>query len=538
MGMLAKLSTTVSPARRYSGTPAPWKDYWYAPEGFMLAMTNAGVAMSPEIAMTMSAVYCAVMTQANDLATLPAQCFKYRDDGGKDRIRPGFTSFGSGGIGTLAYRLRWQPNATQTAVEFWKSMVVQLLIREVAYAEIVPGPSGPIDQLIPRHPDRITPERLPDGSLRYRLRELSGQVRYLTSHELFIIRGLSHDGLTLASRMAYAAQSIGAGLALDKSAAGFFKTGFTSSMLATYTGTQKEEDEEAQLHSSIARFSSGIDNAFGVLLLNDEIKIQPLAIDMQKAQMQEAREFIIREVARWFGMPAHKLQAVMNAESYASVEVKELSYVVGTLRPIAVNIEQAIQRDLVLAKDTYFVEFLLEALLRGDLAARSQYYERAIRNRWMRPSEARLRENMNPDPDLDRLSESDFRPGATTGGSGTGTTHGARPAAAQQLRTSLMVYDTALRVLRRERAAVEKIAKKHPSDVDRWKTEIEAFYTEHSRFTADALRLPATVAQAVASQHRKELEAQGVVWMQSELWEREEGESLAELALGSGDVAA
>jgi len=345
--------------------------------------------------------------------------------------------------------------------------------------------------------------------------------------------------------MAYAAQSISSGLALDRAAAGLFKTGFTSSMLATYSGPPKDEDEEAQLHSSISRFSSGIDNAFGVLLLNDDVKVQPLAIDMEKAQMKDAREFIIREVARWFGMPAHKLQAIMATESYASVEVKELSYVIGTLRPIAVNIEQSIQRDLILAKDTYFVEFLLEALLRGDLAARSGYYEKAIKNRWMRPSEARLKENMNPDPELDDLSEGDYRPGSSSSTTAAGDSGGRREAhrlsqgraSGVPLRTSLLVYDTALRVLRRERAAVEKIAKKHPSDVDQWKAELQAFYADHATFMANTLRLPATVAQACAHQHRTQLEAQGVVWMQHELWERQEGEDLAALTLDDAHAA-
>lgn len=528
---LFDLSTTVG-ARLRAETPAPWKDFWYTPEGFLLALRESGIGVTPEIAMTLSAVYCAVMLIAHDIATLPCQFFRYRDDGGKDRVRSGRLGLEAGGIGGLVYRLRWQPNQVQTAVEFWRSMVVQLLIREVAYAEILPGPSGFAEQLVPRHPDRITPERLASGRLRYRLREADGRPRYLTQDELFVIRGLSHDGVTLSTRLAYAARSLGSAIAVEKAAAGFFRTGMTASFLASYTG-EKDEDEEAQLHASLSRYATGLDNAFGVLLLNDEIKLTQLAIDPEKAQMKEARDHIIREVARWFGMPAHKLQAAMQTESYASVEVKELSYVIGTIRPIVVGIEQAIQRDLILAKDTYFAEFLIEALLRGDLAARSQYYERAIRNRWMRPSEARVRENMNPDPALDRLSEGDFRPG--TSSRGNGADRAARriwrgQAAATPLRTTLLVYDNALRVLRRERGGVEKIARQHPSDVNQWKAELRAFYDDHARVVAQTLRLPAPLARAYAANHARELEAQGVVWM-TDLWEREEAEELAALAL-------
>jgi len=73
-----------------------------------------------------------------------------------------------------------------------------------------------------------------------------------------------------------------------------------------------------------------------------------------------------------------------------------LDYVITCLRPIAVTFEQAIQRDLILAKDTYIVEYKLEALMRGDFEQQSNFVEKLIRNRVMRPgSEARLLFGLN-----------------------------------------------------------------------------------------------------------------------------------------------
>ncbi len=49
--------------------------------------------------------------------------------------------------------------------------------------------------------------------------------------------------------------------------------------------------------------------------------------------------------------------------------------------------EQAVRRDLILATETYFAEFLMTALLRGDSKARSEFYTAAINSGWMNRNE-------------------------------------------------------------------------------------------------------------------------------------------------------
>jgi len=127
-------------------------------------------------------------------------------------VRGGPTTLGIGG---LAYRMRWAPNDVQTSVEWVVSMVAQFLLRGRAYAEIVGGPTtGVTEQYLPRHPDRVRPERLPSGRMRYKLTEASGQPRYLTQEEMLVVRDLSFDGgLTSTSRIQYGAQAIAIALA-------------------------------------------------------------------------------------------------------------------------------------------------------------------------------------------------------------------------------------------------------------------------------------------------------------------------------------
>jgi HK97 family phage portal protein len=502
-------------------------------------MSASGVPVSPELAMTLSAVYCAVTTIGYDLATLPCQTFRYRSDDGKDRIRPSASSLETGGIGALAYLLRWQPNNWQTATEFFVSQASQFLLRSVAYAEIVPGPNGAIGQLLPRHPDRVKPERLPSGRVRYRLMEFGAAPRYLTQDEMFVVRDLAGDGLNPTSRVQYAANTIGSALAADRAAAKFFKSGMTASLVATYKG-DKDDEDEAVLHQSISRYAAGVENTLGVMLIPDDVTITNLGIEPEKAQMMLAREWGVREIARFFRMPGSKL-GIKDAVGYNSQVQSSLDYVITCLRPIAIAFEQAIQRDLILAKDQYFTEFKLEALLRGDPDAQATFLEKMIRNRIMRPSEARLILNMNPDPELDALSASDFQPGKSGGQSSGDKAQAAARHADQLARFQEMAATHARRCVRRERVAVEKIARRHASDPDGWQAELREFYTDHAQFVAETLALPIVLARGYAAEHGAAFEAKGIAIIAGDAgaeWEADEAEELAELAISGGRLAA
>jgi HK97 family phage portal protein len=49
----------------------------------------------------------------------------------------------------------------------------------------------------------------------------------------------------------------------------------------------------------------------------------------------------------------------------------------------------------------YFVKFNMNALLRGDMQARAAFYESGIANRWLKPSEARSKEDLPRDDTVD-----------------------------------------------------------------------------------------------------------------------------------------
>lgn len=542
MGFFSGMSSVVAPARVRTESGDPFAGLYgaYMPPEWYGSLSAAGISVTPELAMSLSAVYCAVTTISDDIATMPCHVLRYiNDEGDKDRARNH----------PLAYLLRWQPNTWQTAKEFWTTIIGHYLLRNYAIAEIVPGVRGAVDQLIPRHPDRVRQARLPNGRIRYRLLgsyERNGDPRFLTQDEAFVLRDLSFDGLQGLSRITYGANALGSAIAQERFTGAFYRKGITGSLVATLKGAELDDEEEKRWHERITRYVGGAENAGGILFIDEDIDIKALGVEPEKAQLLGLKDFSVREVARLFKVPGHKLEAAQQTQAYAAREAANLEYLMGCLRPIIVGIEQAIQRDLIVAKETYFAEFLMEALLRGDLKARAQYYEAAIQNRWMWPSEVRRREGMNADPELDRLSMLDHRTGSARDGARGGRGNEARQVdeaqvgagrtAAAGVRATLLVYEAAQRVVRRELAEVGKLAKKHANDGAGWQRDLRAFYREHGAFVAQTMRLPAPIAQAYAEQHRSLLEAQGVGV--AEDWERLESEELAAMALEPEAMAA
>jgi HK97 family phage portal protein len=537
MGFLERRVSTIAPGGRLR---AAWggadDDRWFRPASLIGGRSSAGVLVSPEGALAgLSAVYCAVTTIADDIGSLSCEFFRWRSGGGRDYVRSG-----DPGIGVLVDLLGTQPNDWQTAKDFWTMLVGHLLLREHAYAEIIYRPGGGyIDQLIPRHPDRVTPKRLPSGRLVFKITRPDGTTDTRTQEEMFCLRGFSLNGVTGDSATAYGAQALGTAIAAEQFAGNFFRQGASVSK-ALVAKSDLGEEGRKDLHNSISLYMAGKENAGGFLVIEDDIEIQDLAFDPQKAQLLDTRERGVKEVARLWKFPAHKLEAEQQTQAYAAREQANLEYVMTCLRPKIVGIEQSIARDLIVEPGKFFARFRLKDLFRGDMKTLAAYYKEAIRNRWMTPNEVRAELDLNPIDGGDELCPWNTTTAAIDGSAGGQAAHagavGRGRTARATLRSTLLVHDNAIRVLRRERAAVEKLAKKHAHDADGWAAGLRDFYQDHAAFVAQTMRISIEQARGVAAAHGTDLEARGFVVF-DESWERTQAEELAALALEDGAAA-
>jgi HK97 family phage portal protein len=518
----------------------PTSDFWYRPIG---GSSSAGVHVTDGAARTIAAFWQGARLISQGIGGLPCHLYERLGEDRRRRVS------GSTTVGSLAYRLRWQPNTTQTAFSFWGLVAMCAQARGMFVAERVPGPyTGYADDLIPIHPDCVTRRRLPNGTIRYDVRRPQGPTRQLMPSDVFVVDGQTEwDGVTPMSLIHYAAQSLGTTIAADRYAGRFFKSG-TANALAVLSKDELGPEGIANLHASVTRYISGLENAFGVLPLEGDIDIKTIGVSPHDAQLILARQFGVEDVARWLNIPLHMLRfSNAGTGSYASLEVFSAEFVTYTLRPIAIAIEQAIQRDLLVEpigsreddprRDRYFAEFNMDALMRGDLTSRYNAYRTGIMSGFLRRNEARVKENLDPADGLDEF----LRPMNMADGNAAVEPSRALSASAdggpsyERYRASVLAAEAAGRIVRRERAAVEKLAKQHASDPDGWEQGLRAFYADHAGYIVEALRIPHEAAREYCGLQGCALLKAGVSAL--ETLDFRATEDLALLALSGGPAA-
>jgi len=181
--------------------------------------------------------------------------------------------------------------------------------------------------------------------------------------------------------------------------------------------------------------------------------------------------------------------------------------------------EQYITMKLILPseRNKYFAEFLIDALMRGDMLARSQSYKEY---RWagiMTADEIREKENMNPLPDglgkivlaptnmapVDKLGETAPPPPAFASRSKEERAYKTVSERANLLRTfKPVIKEAAERVVKREVQDLKRLLKKS-NTLDEWKRNYEEFYKGFRDYVIKTMKTPfmsyAEVVQAAAA---------------------------------------
>jgi HK97 family phage portal protein len=469
-----------------TGTPAAWDDYWYSSIGFSSA---SGVRVNADAAKRIATVLACVGVIGRNLGMMPIKIYTEAPDGSKRLVSNH----------PLYDVLYSRPNSQQTAFEFKQMMQGHVELRGNAYAEIIPGPRGAVDQLVPMHPDRVSIERLSSGKLRYVYNDpLTNQTRKLLEEDVFHLRNFSDDGLTGQSTVAMAVDVFGVALAQQDYTARFLKNDARPPIVFEQAVPFKTAgQEQAFLDSWQKRHTAENRGKAGMLPTGITAKV--LGVNPSDQQLLEAMKFGRIQICSIFGVPPHLIGETEKTATYASVEQFNIMYATHCILPRLVMWEQAIQRDL-LTSERFFAKFSMGALLRGDTASRFNSYKVAIENGWMCPDEARLLEDQNPIPG--GIGKKFFRPGNWVPLDAAAPTIAAQPServdktdtedeqvgdtpdAGTQGRLMLLANSAADRCVRKEVAALRKMVDRGADSY-----QVEEFYGDHVGFVGQVLGL-------------------------------------------------
>ncbi|MHB1455013.1 MAG: phage portal protein [Saccharofermentanales bacterium] len=352
---------------------------------FFFGGTTSGKTVNERTAMQTTAVYACVRILAETIASLPLHTYRYTDKG-KDKA-----------LDHPLYRLlHSEPNPEMTSFVFRETLMSHLLLWGNAYAQIIRDGRNRVLALYPLLPDRMTVDRTAAGEIIYRYQTDTGMA-ILQCHEVLHIPGLGFDGLVGYSPIAMAKNAIGMAIATEEYGAKFFANGANPGGVLEHPGVVKDPKKVRESWNAVYE---GSGNAHRIAVLEEGMKFQTIGIPPDQAQFLETRKFQTEEICRIFRVPPH-LVASLDRATFSNIEHQSISFVVHTIRPWLVRIEQSINKSLLMdpEKNEYFVSFVVEGLLRGDYASRMQGYSVGRQNGWLSGNDIRELENLNRIPE-------------------------------------------------------------------------------------------------------------------------------------------
>ncbi|KKL76423.1 hypothetical protein LCGC14_2045030, partial [marine sediment metagenome] len=343
--------------------PGPTDDFWYGD----YPIRDGSTDVTPDTAQKVAAVYACIQVRCETLAALPLHLMQR-----KGRFRWPATEH------PLYRVLHNQPNDWQTSLEFREMMQGHLDLRGNAYAQIISGPQGAVDQLIPLHPDRMQVFRLETGRLGYLYRDQQGVEYRLTQDEVFHLRLRSIDGVLGLSPISLARRAVELAMSAEEHGIRYLKSGGQpSGVIKMGPGFHFEDEDHAKRLGKSWRDAHTGKELYTVAFLEDGCEWQQVGVNNTDSQWLESRTFQLGEIARMFRVPVFLIGGSLAGASsmYSNVEQSDMHLVKHTMLPIIGKWEQAIMRDLVTEPGTYYPKFNVDGLLRADSRSRSVFYK-------------------------------------------------------------------------------------------------------------------------------------------------------------------
>lgn len=349
--------------------------------------TGSGVSVSPEGSMRVAAVFACVRLISGAVATMPLHIKRRIDEDTREDASDT----------QLWQIMRRRPNKWQKPAQFRRMMQIHVLLRGNAYAlKVYTGKK--LAALLPLDASRMRVAQRDDLSIDYAYTRSDGRQVHFRQDEILHLFGLTLDGFTGVTPLAYAREAVGLSLATERHGAQTFKHGARFAGVLTHP-RKLGELGRSNLRESLDEYRSGGENEGKHLILEEGLSYEKVGMTAEDAQWIESRKFSRSDIAMFFGVPPHMIGDVEKSTSWGSGIIEQTNgFVAYGLEEHLTMWEEAVTNDLNSDPDIYG-RFNRAALVKGDLKARKEYYQAALQWGWMSPDEVRALEDMNPRED-------------------------------------------------------------------------------------------------------------------------------------------
>jgi HK97 family phage portal protein len=347
------------------------------------SVAHAGVNIDNDTAQTISAVWRAVNVVSGSMAFLPLHVYRKNNDGDREYLP------------THPIQITLDnPNPLSTDFVFRQTMQAFKMLWGNAYAVIRRNEaSGWPEEIIPVHPSLVNPVKTPDGQLVYHV--LSGNNKYqVMARDMLHFPGLGFDGISGKSVIQVQRESLGLTKAAERFGAQFFANGANMSGAIVVPG-KMDDIAFGRLKTSWDEAYSGLNNSHKTVILEGGSDYKRIGIPPNDAQFLETRKFQLSEIARWYGVAPHLLFDLERSTNN-NIEHQGIEFVIYTLASEIACWEAELRKKLFekTLRPTHYIEFNLNALLRGDSKSRGEFYKGQFAVGAITPNEIRKLENM------------------------------------------------------------------------------------------------------------------------------------------------
>lgn len=315
-------------------------------------------------AMNISAVYRAVEIISDSIGILPIR-IKSNKEKHKDEIPTHSLNMVFAGRGGILSRY-----------SFMKLLIQSVLLNGNGFAYIERGEDGTVLSL----------RFLESDTVQIYYNNLTGVLYYTCSaiskgkiepiNMIHLVKN-SYDGVNGLSVLQYASRTIKLASNTENSASGFFENGCNLSGVLTVQG-QLTDKQKQDIRASWNQ--AYINGGNGLAILQGNMEYKPIQLSAADSQLLESRVYNVQDIARFFGI-SPVLLGDLSHSSYNTIEATQNQFVLHTLMPYVVMIEEEFTRKLIKPSEEGLIIDLDEtAILKTDKQALASYYGTLLQN--------------------------------------------------------------------------------------------------------------------------------------------------------------
>jgi len=373
MGLLSRIGDF------FSGKRAVYTA-WTGAEGWWKALlpreSSSGIDVSPEIAYQIGVVYACINKIASSVAMLPVELV--------DESEGRFRSIENDPAVRL---LNVSPDGELPSYYMRQAMTAMMLLfgRGFAWIERVDG--NPVALHYALSNDVL--EQFTDGVRMYRITDRrfgTLKYRWLPAGDVIIVRYLFSQSPVQVNR-----DSVGLLKAAQDYAAKFFQNGGVMNGLISSDNPLTPE----QITTLLTTWEQ--QSGKQTRLLPFGLKYNRFGVEPDKAQSTESRKFNAQEVCRIFNVPPAMI-GLEGGSSYGDYENQAKHFATHCIAPVCAAIEGEYNLKLVFRSNQGRWKFRhnLDELMRGDMTARANYYDKMLQAGVLNRDEVRQIERYNP----------------------------------------------------------------------------------------------------------------------------------------------